>query len=62
MPVGCPAVGGQPGDQEAVCRMFHSLKSSSLPFGAGNLAELCKQVELKAKVGQLAGVDEMLDS
>jgi HPt (histidine-containing phosphotransfer) domain-containing protein len=42
--------------------MFHSLKSSSLPFGAGNLAELCKQVELKAKVGQLAGVDEMLDS
>jgi HPt (histidine-containing phosphotransfer) domain-containing protein len=40
----------------------HKLKGSSLNLGASNLAELCKQIEVKARNNELADIDKMVDS
>lgn len=39
-------------DMEQLCNAAHSLKGSSLQFGADQLAELCQQIENTGKNGQ----------
>jgi HPt (histidine-containing phosphotransfer) domain-containing protein len=41
-------------------RAAHSLKSNSASFGAGPLASLCRELELRARDGRLDGAPEQL--
>ena len=41
-------------------RAAHSLKSNSASFGAGPLASLCRELELRARDGRLDGAREQL--
>jgi signal transduction histidine kinase/DNA-binding response OmpR family regulator len=43
------------GDKEHFRRAAHTLKSSSLDFGAVRLSELCQQLEILGKIGKLEG-------
>jgi HPt (histidine-containing phosphotransfer) domain-containing protein len=42
------------GDAEAVRRAAHTLKSNAATFGATDLADLCAEVESRARAGDLA--------
>jgi CheY-like chemotaxis protein/HPt (histidine-containing phosphotransfer) domain-containing protein len=48
-------------DGEALRRLAHVLKGSSLTFGAGAVAGLCQGLELHARQGTLAGAAPLLD-
>lgn len=48
------------GDSDAVRRAAHSLKGSSSNLGAQPLTELSQKIELAARDGKLAGLDEVL--
>lgn len=47
-------------DADAVRRAAHSLKGSSGNVGAQQLAELSQRIELAARDGKLAGLDQIL--
>lgn len=47
-------------DAATLNKTAHSLKSSSASVGAMNLSELCLQLELKGKSGNLEGVLELV--
>ncbi|MBI2748057.1 MAG: response regulator [Burkholderiales bacterium] len=49
------------GDGGALQRAAHTLKSSSATLGALRLAELCKELESRARAGRLADADQWLD-
>jgi signal transduction histidine kinase/DNA-binding response OmpR family regulator len=49
------------GDAEALGFTAHALKGSAASLGAGELAESCQRVEDRARVGELSGVDHVLD-
>ncbi|MGE5249229.1 MAG: response regulator, partial [Bacteroidota bacterium] len=48
------------GDKDLFRRTAHTLKSSSLDFGAVRLSELCRQLEAFGKMGDLEGAMEIL--
>ncbi|MBK5284673.1 MAG: response regulator [Bacteroidia bacterium] len=50
------------GQYDKMGQAAHKLKGSSLNLGASNLAELCKQIEVKARNNELSGIDKMIDS
>jgi CheY-like chemotaxis protein len=50
------------GQYEKMGQSAHKLKGSSLNLGASNLAELCKQIEVKARNNELTDIDKMVDS
>lgn len=47
------------GDATGVRRVAHSLKSNGADFGATAFAQLCKELEMKAKSGVLDGADHL---
>jgi CheY-like chemotaxis protein/HPt (histidine-containing phosphotransfer) domain-containing protein len=47
------------GDQEGTRRIAHSLKSNGADFGAITFTDLCKELEIKAKAGQMGGIAEL---
>jgi histidine phosphotransfer protein HptB len=47
-------------DADTLYKAAHSLKSSSASLGAMNLYQLCLQLELKGKSGNLEGVLELM--
>jgi HPt (histidine-containing phosphotransfer) domain-containing protein len=47
-------------DAERLRRAAHTLKSNGRVFGAKRLAELCQELEAKAKAGSLAGAAELV--
>jgi HPt (histidine-containing phosphotransfer) domain-containing protein len=47
-------------DAEEARRAAHTLKSNGATFGAGGFSELCRQLEEKAKHGELAQGDELV--
>jgi HPt (histidine-containing phosphotransfer) domain-containing protein len=49
------------GDAEEARRAAHTLKSNGATFGAESLSELCRQLEEKAKHGELAQGDELVE-
>ena len=49
------------GDAAGMAAAAHSLKGSSLNLGANSLADICKQIELKGKNGNLVKVDDLLE-
>ena len=49
------------GDEQAVRRAAHSLKSSAATLGALDLAELCRVVEARRGEGYLAAVSDVVD-
>jgi HPt (histidine-containing phosphotransfer) domain-containing protein len=48
------------GDCEALRRAAHSLKSNSATFGATKLSTMCRELEYKARDGELAGGSERI--
>jgi PAS domain S-box-containing protein len=48
------------GDAQGVRRAAHTLKSSSAPFGATALSQLCGQLEAMGKAGAIEGASELL--
>jgi CheY-like chemotaxis protein/HPt (histidine-containing phosphotransfer) domain-containing protein len=48
------------GDKELFRRAAHTLKSSSLDFGAIQFSELCQQLEIFGKIGNLEGAMELV--
>ncbi len=48
------------GDAEGLSRVAHTLKSSSANLGAVELAQRCKELEMQAKSGELAGAEDRL--
>ena len=48
-------------DADEVRRCAHTLKSNAATFGATRLSELCRELELLAKAGDLAGVPDLAD-
>jgi HPt (histidine-containing phosphotransfer) domain-containing protein len=48
------------GDTAALRLHAHSLKSNAADFGATELAELCKQLEMAGKNGEMAGTAVLL--
>jgi HPt (histidine-containing phosphotransfer) domain-containing protein len=46
-------------DVEEVRRAAHTLKSNGATFGATRLSELCRELELLARSGDLSGADEL---
>ena len=51
----------QAGDAETLRRAAHSLKSNAANFGAEEMRRMCKDLEDKGKVGDLAGSDQHLE-
>ncbi len=49
------------GDAETLRRAAHSLKSNSAGVGALTLAARCRELEMAAKAGELAGARERID-
>jgi CheY-like chemotaxis protein/HPt (histidine-containing phosphotransfer) domain-containing protein len=49
------------GDQEALRRAAHTLKSNGEIFGARRFSELCRELEEHARSGELDGTTELLD-
>ncbi len=47
------------GDSEGTRRIAHSLKSNGADFGATTFATLCKELEIQAKSGELAGAADL---
>ncbi|HLG34919.1 MAG TPA: response regulator [Bacteroidia bacterium] len=50
------------GQYDKMGQAAHKLKGSSLNLGASNLADLCKQIEIKARNNELSDIDKMVDS
>ncbi len=50
------------GDAEALRRAAHSLKANSANFGAMALSARCKELEMLAKAGTLAGAADKIAS
>ena len=48
------------GDAGEARRAAHTLKSNGATFGAEGFSELCRQLEEKAKAGELAAGDELV--
>ena len=48
-------------ETEEVRRAAHTLKSNGQTFGAGGFAELCRELEERARSGELDGADELID-
>ncbi len=46
---------------EELRRAAHTLKSNGQTFGAGGFAELCRELEERARSGELDGADELID-
>jgi HPt (histidine-containing phosphotransfer) domain-containing protein len=46
-------------DLEEVRRAAHTLKSNGMTFGATRFAELCRELELQAKSGDLTGAPDL---
>ncbi|MET0560536.1 MAG: response regulator [Gaiellaceae bacterium] len=49
------------GDTEGLRRAAHTLKSNGQTFGAGRFAELCRELELRARSDELDGTAELVD-
>lgn len=49
------------GDAEELRRTAHSLKSNGQTFGAKLFAELCRELEQRAKQGKLDGASELVN-
>jgi PAS domain S-box-containing protein len=49
------------GEAGEVRRAAHTLKSNGQTFGAGSFAELCRELEERARSGELAGAGELAD-
>jgi CheY-like chemotaxis protein/HPt (histidine-containing phosphotransfer) domain-containing protein len=49
------------GDAEELRRTAHSLKSNGQTFGAKQFADLCRELEERAKQGKLDGTSELVD-
>ena len=49
------------GDVEELRRTAHSLKSNGQTFGAKQFADLCRELEERAKQGELAGASELVN-
>ena len=49
------------GNAKAMGEAAHSLKGSSLNLGANDLANICKQIELKGKRGDLSALEGLFD-
>jgi CheY-like chemotaxis protein/HPt (histidine-containing phosphotransfer) domain-containing protein len=49
------------GDAEALRRVAHTLKSNGATFGAARFADLCRDLEERAKDGRLGEVGELAD-
>lgn len=49
------------GDTEGLRRAAHTLKSNGQTFGAGRFSELCRELELRARSGELDGGAELVD-
>jgi PAS domain S-box-containing protein len=47
-------------DAEELRRAAHTLKSNGSTLGAGAFSELCRELEQRAKAGQLAGASELV--
>ena len=50
------------GDADALERATHSLKSSAGQVGAERLAEICRQLEERARQGEVAGASALVDA
>jgi PAS domain S-box-containing protein len=48
-------------ETEELRRAAHTLKSNGQTFGAGGFAELCRELEERARSGELSGADELID-
>jgi PAS domain S-box-containing protein len=48
-------------DADDLRRAAHTLKSNGSTFGAGEFSELCRELELLAKSGELEGASELVD-
>ena len=51
----------QQGKIEEVYQVAHTLKSTSKNFGATTLTSLCQELENCAQIGELEGIEELLD-
>jgi PAS domain S-box-containing protein len=49
------------GDTEGLRRAAHTLKSNGQIFGAERFSELCRELELRARSGELDGTAELVD-
>jgi HPt (histidine-containing phosphotransfer) domain-containing protein len=49
------------GEAGEVRRAAHTLKSNGQTFGAGSFAELCRELEERARSGELEGAGELAD-
>jgi HPt (histidine-containing phosphotransfer) domain-containing protein len=49
------------GDTEGLRRAAHTLKSNGQTFGAGRFSELCRELELRARSGELDGGADLVD-
>ncbi|MCY1414833.1 phosphotransfer intermediate protein in two-component regulatory system with RcsBC [compost metagenome] len=49
-------------DSKALGEAAHTLKGSSSNMGAQVLAELCRQLEVRAQHGRLLGVEDLIES
>jgi len=49
------------GDAEELRRAAHTLKSNGQTFGAARFSELCRDLEERARQGELAGAPELVD-
>jgi HPt (histidine-containing phosphotransfer) domain-containing protein len=48
-------------DSETLRRAAHSLKSNSSTFGALGLADICQEIESRARNDQLEGIDDLIN-
>ena len=49
------------GHTEGLRRAAHTLKSNGQTFGAGRFSRLCRELEERARSGELDGIAELLD-
>ncbi len=49
------------GDAEELRRAAHTLKSNGQTFGAGSFSELCRELEERARTGEIDGTGELVD-
>lgn len=50
------------GDPEALVRTAHSLKGSAATLGADGMAELCRQMEVSGRAGEVPRAEGLLES
>jgi HPt (histidine-containing phosphotransfer) domain-containing protein len=49
------------GDADELRRAAHTLKSNGRTFGAGGFSDLCRELEERAKSGELGGAGALVD-